>query len=117
MRDNPYLSAVTQLRTLTPNRWDIVAIPLIFGVVFALIFGIRQMAAPVAVLQSAPISLDPSNLPEYALRTVLRMLAALIASLVFTFVYGTLAGKSRRLAMVLIPLLDVLQSVPVLGYL
>ncbi|HYB54889.1 MAG TPA: ABC transporter permease subunit [Alphaproteobacteria bacterium] len=117
MRDNPYLSAVTQLRTLAPNRWDIVAIPLIFGVVFALIFGIRQMAAPVAVLQSTAITLDPWSLPEYALRTVLRMLAALVASLIFTFVYGTLAGKSRRLAMVLIPLLDVLQSVPVLGYL
>ncbi len=117
MRENPYLSAVSQLRTLAPNRWDIVAIPLIFGVVFALIFGIRQMAAPVAVLQTAAITLDPWNLPEYALRTVLRMLAALIASLVFTFLYGTLAGKSRRLAVVLIPLLDVLQSVPVLGYL
>ena len=117
MRENPYLSAVSQLRTLAPNRWDIVAIPLIFGVVFALIFGIRQMAAPVAVLQSAAITLDPWNLPEYALRTVLRMLAALVASLVFTFLYGTLAGKSRRLAVVLIPLLDVLQSVPVLGYL
>ena len=117
MRDNPYLSAVSQLRTLAPNRWDIVAIPLIFGVVFALVFGIRQMAAPVAVLQSTAITLDPWNLPEYALRTVLRMLAALVASLVFTFLYGTLAGKSRRLAVVLIPLLDVLQSVPVLGYL
>jgi len=117
MRENPYLSAVSQLRTLAPNRWDIVAIPLIFGVVFALIFGIRQMAAPVAVLQSTAITLDPWNLPEYALRTVLRMLAALVASLVFTFLYGTLAGKSRRLAVVLIPLLDVLQSVPVLGYL
>ncbi|HKO09401.1 MAG TPA: ABC transporter permease subunit [Alphaproteobacteria bacterium] len=117
MRENPYLSAVSQLRTLAPNRWDIVAIPLIFGVVFALVIGIRQMAAPVAVLQSTAITLDPWSLPEYALRTVLRMLAALAASLVFTFLYGTLAGKSRRLAIVLIPLLDVLQSVPVLGYL
>ena len=35
----------------------------------------------------------------------------------FTFIYGTLAAKSRRAEMVLIPLLDVLQSVPVLGYL
>jgi NitT/TauT family transport system permease protein len=117
MRENPYLSAVSQLRTLVPNRWDIVAIPLIFGVVFALVIGVRQMAAPVEVLQTTAITLDPSNLPEYALRTVLRMLAALVASLVFTLVYGALAAKSRRLAVVLIPLLDVLQSVPVLGYL
>ena len=39
------------------------------------------------------------------------------ASLVFTLTYGTLAAKSRRAGMVLIPLLDILQSVPVLGYL
>ena len=47
----------------------------------------------------------------------MRMLAALILSLVFTLTYATLAGKSRRAEMVLIPLLDVLQSVPILGYL
>src|SRR3974390_3930185 len=48
---------------------------------------------------------------------MMRMLAALVASLIFTFTYATLAAKSRRTEMVLIPLLDVLQSVPVLGYL
>ena len=56
-------------------------------------------------------------LPVYALRATMRMLAALVASLLFTFTYATAAGKSRRAEMVLIPLLDVLQSVPVLGYL
>jgi binding-protein-dependent transport system inner membrane component len=45
------------------------------------------------------------------------MLAAIVASVIFTFAYATLAAKSRRAEMVLIPLLDVLQSVPVLGYL
>jgi len=63
------------------------------------------------------ISLSPLALPGYALRTVLRMLVALLISLLFTFIYATLAAKSRRAGMVLIPLLDVLQSVPVLGYL
>ena len=48
---------------------------------------------------------------------MMRMLAALVASLIFTFTYATLAAKSRRTEMVLIPILDVLQSVPVLGYL
>ncbi len=47
----------------------------------------------------------------------MRMLAALVASLIFTFIYATPAAKSRRAETVLIPLLDVLQSVPVLGYL
>ncbi len=48
---------------------------------------------------------------------MIRMMAALIASLIFTFTYATLAAKSRRTEMVLIPVLDVLQSVPILGYL
>ncbi len=72
--------------------------------------------APISTLQSQTISLDPANLPEYAMRTTLRMLAAIVASLIFTLVYGTLAAKSRRAGKVLVPILDILQSVPVLGY-
>ena len=75
------------------------------------------MLAPIAAIHQPEISLSPAALPNYALRTTMRMLAALAASLLFTFTYGTLAAKSRRAEMVLIPLLDVLQSVPVLGYL
>src|SRR3984957_1473982 len=44
------------------------------------------------------------------------MLAAMVASLVFTLIYGTLAAKSRRASIVLVPVLDILQSVPVLGF-
>jgi NitT/TauT family transport system permease protein len=47
----------------------------------------------------------------------LRMFAALVASLIFTFTYATLAAKSRRAELILIPVLDILQSVPVLGFL
>ncbi len=117
MREHPYLSAATKLRGYLPNRWDIVALPLIFGVFAAGAMGLRQVTAPIEVLQEAAISLDPASLPNYALRSTLRMIAALGASLVFTLVYATLAAKSRRLELVLIPILDVLQSVPVLGYL
>ncbi|WP_246542705.1 ABC transporter permease [Paludibacterium yongneupense] len=67
-------------------------------------------------LQTQTISLDPAALPGYALRTTLRMLAAMLASLVFSLAYGTLAAKSRRAEKVLVPILDILQSVPVLGY-
>ena len=66
---------------------------------------------------SPPITLDPRNLPEYALRTTLRMFAAIVASLIFTFVVATLAAKSRKAELVIIPALDILQSVPVLGFL
>jgi NitT/TauT family transport system permease protein len=66
---------------------------------------------------TAAVSTSPSHLPYYAARSLLRMFIALFLSLVFTFVYGTAAARSRRARMVLIPLLDILQSVPVLGFL
>ncbi len=103
-------------RALTPNRWDLVAIPLFLGVVALCLIGIEQARVPIEAVQTSKISLDPANLPSYALRTVLRMLAGLVASLVFTLIYATAAAKSRRLELVLIPILDILQSVPILGY-
>ncbi|MBV9384953.1 MAG: ABC transporter permease subunit [Chroococcidiopsidaceae cyanobacterium CP_BM_ER_R8_30] len=63
------------------------------------------------------ISLDPRNLPYYAGRSTLRMFVALFFSTLFTFIYGYIAARSRRAERVLIPLLDILQSVPVLGFL
>jgi NitT/TauT family transport system permease protein len=66
---------------------------------------------------SPTISLDPRNLPEYAGRSSLRMFIALAASMLFTLIYGSLAAHNRRAERVLVPLLDILQSVPVLGFL
>ena len=60
------------------------------------------MVAPFAAAPPPEISLAPAALPNYALRTTLRMLLALGVSLVFTFTYGTLAAKSRRGEMVLV---------------
>ncbi|WP_042698054.1 ABC transporter permease subunit [Azospirillum sp. B506] len=99
-----------------PNRWDVVALPLVIGLLALLAIGGHQMALPLGSVEEVPITLDPWMLPEYALRSTLRMLAAMAASLLFTFTYATLAAKSRRAGMLLIPVLDVLQSVPVLGY-
>src|SRR5664280_3451922 len=82
-----------------------------------IVYGGEQTAAPLSTLDVAPVTLDPANLPTYALRTTLRMLLAIVCSIVFTFVYAALAAKSRRAEMVLIPLLDILQSVPILGFL
>ena len=72
--------------------------------------GARETSAPLSALKEPVVSLDPLNLPEYALRTTLRMLAAMVASLLFTVTYGTLAARSRRAELVLIPLLDILQQ-------
>jgi NitT/TauT family transport system permease protein len=99
------------------NWLDLAALILIVAIILLLGSGARQMLAPFVAAQAPQISLSPEVLPNYALRTTMRMLAALLASLTFTFIYGTLAAKSRRAELVLIPLLDVLQSVPVLGYL
>ena len=100
-----------------PNRWDIVVFPALFGVIFLLAWGSHQMAGPYSLGEPLPITLDPGALPGYALRTVLRMGAAMLLSLLFTFTYATLAAKSRRAGQVMVPLLDVLQSVPILGFL
>ncbi|MFD3419974.1 ABC transporter permease [Streptomyces decoyicus] len=67
--------------------------------------------------QSVKVDTDPSQLPYDAARSLLRMFIALAASTVFTFVYAYAAAKSRRLERILIPALDILQSVPVLGFL
>lgn len=102
---------------LRPNPYDL-AIFIVVGAGFVVLaHGAREMVEPIGRLAAAPVTLDPANLPEYALRTVLRMFAAIIASLVFTFVVGTLAAKSKRAELVIIPALDILQSVPVLGFL
>ena len=63
------------------------------------------------------MSLDPRQLPDYALRSTLRMFIALGCSTLFSLLYGSLAAHNRRAERVLIPLLDILQSVPVLGFL
>ncbi|QTD44322.1 ABC transporter permease [Ottowia testudinis] len=101
---------------LLPNRWDAAAFVLIIGLLAMMVIGWRESSAPITALQTQPVSLDPAHLPGYALRTTLRMLAAMVASLLFTFTYATLAAKSRRAAQLLIPALDILQSVPVLGF-
>ncbi|MBN8915400.1 MAG: ABC transporter permease subunit [Rhizobiales bacterium] len=104
-------------RRFAPNLWDALAFGLLFGALILIVHGGQGTLVPLAALNQTPVSLDPAQLPEYALRTTLRMLAAILASLVFTFLYGALAAKSRRAEMVLIPMLDILQSVPVLGFL
>lgn len=99
------------------NRWDLIALLLICATISTLGWGAMQMSTPYMVGESLPISLDPAYLPGYAIRTVLRMLIALILSLLFTFIFGTWAAKSARAEQIIIPMVDILQSVPVLSFL
>jgi NitT/TauT family transport system permease protein len=96
---------------------DGVALVLVLTIMLLVGLNARHLFEPFTAVHQPPISLSPSALPGYALRTTLRMFAALAASLFFTLTYATLAAKNRRAGTVLIPLLDVLQSVPILGYL
>ncbi len=104
-------------RRRLPNLIDLAAILCVFGALAGLGHVARGTLVPIASPDATAITLDPSYLPYYAARTTLRMFAALAASLLFTFIVATAAAKSRRAAMVIIPALDVLQSVPILGFL
>jgi NitT/TauT family transport system permease protein len=100
-----------------PSIWDLVALPLVLGLLALVAWGGSAMSVRYQLGQPLTISLSPWALPDYALRTVLRMAWALVASLVFSLAYAALAAKNRQAEKVLIPLLDVLQSVPILGFL
>jgi NitT/TauT family transport system permease protein len=100
-----------------PNAWDIAAILVVLGVLVSLAGVARGTFAPISALDHDVVSLDPAHLPLYAARTTLRMFAALACSLLFTFTFATAAAKSRRAGLIMIPLLDILQSVPILGFL
>lgn len=91
----------------------------VFLFVLAAIFGIyaigRAWLGPVH--PQAQISQNPRDLPLYALYSLVRIGAAYALSLIFALAYGYLAASSRRAEMILIPLLDILQSIPVLSFL
>ncbi|WP_160287384.1 ABC transporter permease [Pseudomonas knackmussii] len=104
------------LREAAPNRWDWILLPLVLVLLVLAAYGAMQMSRPFVVGQALPISLDPVYLPYYLLRTILRMFTALGFSLLFAFVFAALAAKYRAAEKAMIPLLDVLQSVPILGF-
>lgn len=96
--------------------FDALAFALVAMLFVYISWGMTEITAPIGRLTQSPISLGIGHLPGYALRTTLRMLMAVIASLIFTLCFATLAAKNRRAEQLMVPLLDILQSVPVLGY-
>jgi NitT/TauT family transport system permease protein len=98
------------------TRWDVIAFIVVLGLIAFLGEAGRGLFIPLNQLEVTPLSLDPGHLPEYAARTTLRMFAALFCSLIFTFTYATWAAKSERAGKLLVPILDILQSVPILGF-
>ena len=114
---SPIHALAAQGRRALPNHWDLVALAAILAGFAAIARAYHGISAPLPAADQPVVSLDYWELPYYALRTTLRMFAALFFSFIFTFTYATLAAKSRRWELVLIPVLDILQSVPILGFL
>ncbi|HET9148194.1 MAG TPA: sulfonate ABC transporter permease, partial [Acetobacteraceae bacterium] len=89
-----------------PNAWDVAAILLVLGILIGVVNVARGTLMPISA--HTHIHLGPAYLPDYAVRTTLRMFAALVASLIFTFTVATLAAKSRHAAIIVLPMLDIL---------
>jgi len=106
-----------EARRLLPSRWDVLAAILVLGFIVAFADASRFLVRPLSSITGHDLFLDPWDLPGYALRTGLRMLIAMGVSLAFTFTYATWAAKNPRAGSLLVPLLDILQSVPILSFL
>ena len=98
------------------NRWDLLLLLIILAIFFFLGWTSEQMGRPYAIGEPLHVSLNPINLPGYALRTVLRLFIALVFSILFSFIIGTIAAKNRHAERVIIPAIDVMQAVPVLSF-
>jgi NitT/TauT family transport system permease protein len=96
---------------------DAIVILAVFALLWLLVVLSGDMKVQFDELHPPPLSLDVALIPYYTARTVLRMFIAFGASLLFTFSYGYVAAKSARARKLMLPLLDILQSVPVLGFL
>ena len=105
------------LRRLRFGALDVAVLAVVLVGLFAVVRVGRGAAVSFAPTNVTTVSSDPANLPYYAARSLLRMFAALALSTVFTLTYGYVAARSRRAEKVMIPALDILQSVPVLGFL
>ncbi|HVW73301.1 MAG TPA: ABC transporter permease subunit [Rhizomicrobium sp.] len=106
-----------EARRLLPSKWDLLAAILVLGFLVAFADVSRFLVHPLSSISGNYLKLDPADLPGYALRTSLRMLIALGVSLAFTFTYATWAAKNPRAGTLLVPLLDILQSIPILSFL
>lgn len=103
--------------TFAFNPWDLFALVTILLLFVLMAYGASQMSHPFNVGTPIAVSLDPTKLPFYGLQSVLRMLIAMVFSLIFTFCIGALAAKNKHAERIIVPAIDILQSVPVLGYL
>ncbi|HWG27628.1 ABC transporter permease [Actinospica sp.] len=109
-------SGAWRLRAVRPA--DVLVLLAFFALAFGLLELVPSLNSPFHPKTApATVSLDPAEIPYYAVRSLLRMFIGLALSVLFTFVYATAAARLPRAERILLPILDILQSVPVLGFL
>lgn len=97
--------------------WDVVIMVLIIGALFLISSAASDMLVQYELGDPIVIDLSPERLPYYALRTILRMFIALFLSLLCAFVVGGIAAKNTLAEKIILPAIDVMQSIPVIGFL
>src|SRR3989449_11434068 len=105
-------------RAHKPRRFGVIDLAVLLSVVAAitlLVLAASRWAAPLT--PNVSIDLSPSVLPAYAGYSLLRMLLAYLLSLVFTLIYGHVAATNHQAGRIMVPLLDILQSIPILSFL
>lgn len=108
---------ITRLISLRAGNWtwgDSVALLTLTVLIYA---GVRLALDAPDVISGPDISLSWGRLPVYASLSLLRMLIAYLLSIGFSIAYGYVAARNSRAEPFLLPLLDVLQSVPILSFL
>ncbi|MBK2124798.1 sulfonate ABC transporter permease, partial [Fangia hongkongensis] len=108
---------------LLPSRWDLFSLFFVLSMLFIVAWVCSNLGGSVdyrdihSVSQFEKLSMSLWDLPTYAADTTVRMFIALFCSFIFSFVVGAWAAKSKRAESVIIPIIDILQSIPILGFL
>jgi NitT/TauT family transport system permease protein len=114
----PEEAVSTRRGSHTPRPFGGVDLLVVLALLAALTFLVTaasRWTAPLSPVVS--INLSPTVLPLYGGYSLLRMLLGYILSLIFTLVYGHIAATSKRASVVMVPVLDILQSIPILSFL
>jgi NitT/TauT family transport system permease protein len=112
-----FVSAKDVLNSSRSILWDLGVFAVVVGLLWILAQSAADILSPYQIGDQVVIDLSPYRLPYYAFRTVLRMFIALGLSLICAFIFGGMAAKSPRAERIILPMVDVLQSIPVIGFL
>lgn len=106
-----------------PNKWDLFALFFVLSMIFLISWTCRSLGGSIdysnvqSLHEYKHISMELWNLPRYAANTTIRMFIALFFSFIFSFIIGAWTAKSKQAEKVIIPIIDILQSIPILGFL